>query len=147
MSRFICNNKRMAHYKLAYIGFGNVAQELVRLLERKRSALKDTCGIIYSVTGIATGHHGCAVNVRGLDTEEAIRLVKNGEQISSLSSVPVNDPMSVIEKSDADVMFENSPVNRVTGQPAINHIRAALERNMHAITANKGPVVHGYREL
>ena len=65
----------MAHYKLAYIGFGNVAQELVRLFERKRSALKNTYGIVYSVTGIATGHHGCAVNDRGLGAEEAIRRV------------------------------------------------------------------------
>ena len=44
-------------------------------------------------------------------------------------------------------MFENSPVNTQTGQPAIDHIRTALELGMHAITANKGPVVHGYREL
>jgi homoserine dehydrogenase len=44
-------------------------------------------------------------------------------------------------------MFENSPVNTQTGQPALDHIRAALNLDMHAITANKGPVVHGYREL
>jgi homoserine dehydrogenase len=44
-------------------------------------------------------------------------------------------------------MFENSPVNTQTGQPALDHIRLALELGMHAITANKGPVVHGYREL
>jgi homoserine dehydrogenase len=44
-------------------------------------------------------------------------------------------------------MFENSPVNTQTGQPALDHIRTALNLNMHAITANKGPVVHGYREL
>ena len=34
-----------------------------------------------------------------------------------------------------------------TGQPAIAHIRAALEAGAHAISANKGPVVHAYREL
>ena len=44
-------------------------------------------------------------------------------------------------------MFENSPVNYETGQPAINHMRAALNAGMHAITANKGTVVHGYSEL
>jgi len=44
-------------------------------------------------------------------------------------------------------MFENSPVNHKTGQPALDHIRTALGIGMHAITANKGPVVHGYREL
>ena len=44
-------------------------------------------------------------------------------------------------------MFENSPVNHHTGQPAMDHVRAALELGMHVVTANKGTVVHGYREL
>ena len=33
------------------------------------------------------------------------------------------------------------------GQPAVDHIRAALEHGAHAVTANKGPIVHAYREL
>ena len=33
------------------------------------------------------------------------------------------------------------------GQPAIDHIRAALRSGVHAITANKGPIVHAYEEL
>jgi homoserine dehydrogenase len=44
-------------------------------------------------------------------------------------------------------MFENSPVNHATGEPALTHVREALRLGMHAITANKGTVVHGYREL
>ena len=64
-----------------------------------------------------------------------------------LSTLQVDDSLSVIRQSNAHVMFENSPVNTQTGQPALDHIRAALELGMHAVTANKGPVVHGYREL
>jgi homoserine dehydrogenase len=52
-----------------------------------------------------------------------------------------------IRASGADVLFENTPVNYKTGQPALDHLRAALESGMHAITANKGPVVHGYHLL
>ena len=59
----------------------------------------------------------------------------------------MKDSISVIEHSQADVMFENSPVNTQTGQPTLDHIRLALNLGQHAITANKGPVVHGYREL
>ena len=47
----------------------------------------------------------------------------------------------------ADALFEVSSLNATTGQPAIAHIRAALEARAHAISANKGPVVHAYREL
>ena len=134
------------HYKLALIGFGNVARALARLLVRKQELLKQQ-GIIFSFTGISTAKHGYAVNPAGLDIQKALELVESGKSISSLSTLKVDDSLSVIQNSQADVLFENSPVNTQTGQPALDHIRKAFELNMHAITANKGPVVHGYREL
>ena len=134
-------------YKLALIGFGNVARALVRLLQRKQEILTSKYDITFSFTGISTGRHGFAVNPTGLDIEKALSLVESGQTISPLSTLQVQDSLAVIRHSNADVMFENSPVNHATGQPAIDHCRAALENNMHAITANKGTVVHGYREL
>ena len=47
----------------------------------------------------------------------------------------------------ADILFEATSLNIQTGQPALDHIRAALTHGAHAITANKGPIVHAYREL
>lgn len=135
------------HYNLAFIGFGNVARALARLFLRKRDLLESQYDVTFSFTGIATGRHGFAVNPAGLDIQKALELVEGGQSISPLSSFHVNDSLSVIRHSKANVMFENSPVNTQTGQPAIDHIRTALELDMHAITANKGPVVHGYREL
>jgi homoserine dehydrogenase len=135
------------HYKLAFIGFGNVARALARLLIRKQGVLEKEYGITFSVTGIATGKHGFAVNAAGLDLQKALALVESGGSIAALSTTPVKDSPAVIRQSQADVMFENSPVNHSTGQPAIEHVRAALEAGMHAITANKGTVVHGYRDL
>jgi len=137
----------MSHYKLALIGFGNVARALARLLIRKQDLLKSNYDITFSFTGISTGKHGFAVNPNGLDIQEALGLVEGGKEISSLSTITVKDSLAVIDNSKADVMFENSPVNTQTGQPAFDHIRAALNLGMHAITANKGPVVYGYREL
>ena len=135
------------HYKLCFIGFGNVARNLIRLLERKREALEREYGITYSVTGISTGHHGFAAKSNGLDVQQALHLLERGESISSISNSPISNSLDVIRLSSADVMFENSPVNYETGQPAIDHVRAALNAGMHAITANKGTVVHGFREL
>ena len=137
----------MPYYRLSFIGLGNVARSLVRLLERKRELLEQNYDITYSVTGIATGRHGFAVNPDGLDVDQALELVESGGSISTLSSMNVSDSISMIQNSQADVMFENSPVNTKTGQPALDHIRLALNLGQHAITANKGPVVHGYREL
>lgn len=135
------------HYNLCFIGFGNVARSLVRLLERKRDLLKSKYDVTYSITSIATGSHGFAVNPTGLDAQQALENAESGKSISPLSTFQVEDSIAVIQKSSANVMFENSPVNTQTGQPALDHIRLALNLGMHAITANKGPVVHGYREL
>ncbi len=137
------------HYRLAFVGFGNVARALARLLVRKQDVLQETYDITFSVTGISTGRHGCAANPDGLDISKALSLVESGQSLASISDphFPAADSLSVIRYSQADVMFENSPVNHETGQPAIDHIRLALNSGMHAVTANKGTVVHGYREL
>ncbi len=52
-----------------------------------------------------------------------------------------------LSAAQADVLFEATSLNVQTGQPAIDHIRAALTHGAHAITANKGPIVHAYREI
>ncbi len=137
----------MPHYNLCFIGFGNVARALARLLERKRPVLKSEYDIAFSVTGIATGRHGFAVNPGGLDIQMALALAESGASIAPLSTFEVLDSLSVIQHSGADVMFENSPSNHETGEPALDHCRTALGIGMHAITANKGTVVHGYGEL
>jgi homoserine dehydrogenase len=49
--------------------------------------------------------------------------------------------------AQADVLFEATSLNVQDGEPAVAHIRAALEHGAHAITANKGPIVHAYRDL
>jgi homoserine dehydrogenase len=52
-----------------------------------------------------------------------------------------------LKAARADILFEATSLNVETGQPAVDHIRAALHHGAHAITANKGPIVHAYREL
>jgi homoserine dehydrogenase len=38
-------------------------------------------------------------------------------------------------------------MNPRTGQPALDHLRQALEAGMDVVTANKGPIAYGLREL
>ena len=52
-----------------------------------------------------------------------------------------------LQAAQADVLFEATSLNVQTGQPAVDHIRTALQHGAHAITANKGPIVYAYREL
>jgi len=138
----------MTHYNLALIGFGNVGRSFARLLLRKEHELKEHYGITFTITTIATGSHGVALDRSGLDIEQALKLVEAGLSLSALSAQPVPaDTLELIHTCGADVLFENTPVNYQTGQPAVDHLHMALECGMHAITANKGPVVHAYRPL
>jgi homoserine dehydrogenase len=138
----------MTHYNLALIGFGNVGRSFARLLLRKETELKDQYGLSFAITTIATGQHGAALDRQGLDIEKALKAVENGQSLNTLSAQPApTELLELIRTCGADVLFENSPVNYQTGQPALDHLRTALECGMYAITANKGPVVHGYRSL
>ena len=137
----------MPHYNLALLGFGNVGCALGRLLLHKQAELKNNYDITFSVTEIATGHHGIAVDPLGVDLREALALVEAGERLTSLNKQNPSNAFDFIRRSRADVLFENIPVSYKDGQPAVDYLRLALEMGMHAITANKGPVVHAYREL
>jgi homoserine dehydrogenase len=57
----------MPHLKLALVGFGNVGRALLRLLIAKQDVLSSQYGITFTVTGIATGRHGMAIDPAGLD--------------------------------------------------------------------------------
>ncbi len=63
------------------------------------------------------------------------------------SDFNLSTPKDWLAAARADVLFEATSLNVETGQPGIEHIRAALNHGAHAITANKGPIVHAYREL
>ncbi|MBT3390695.1 MAG: homoserine dehydrogenase [Chloroflexi bacterium] len=138
----------MPHYNLAFLGFGNVGKALAELLLRKAADIVAQRGVTFSVTGIATGSRGIAIDPNGIDLAKALELVKSGQSINELNLQPSTfNSQTFIENCGADVLFETIPVNYESGQPAIDYIRAALELGMHVTTANKGPVVHGYHEL
>ena len=138
----------MKNYNLAFLGFGNVGQALARLLLRKRDELQTQYNLTFIVTGIATGRHGMAIDPRGIDLERALTLLPAGGSLDGLSALPILPSLKdFIASCGASVAFECTPVNYATGQPAVDYLRAVLEHGMHAVSANKGPVVHAYREL
>jgi homoserine dehydrogenase len=137
----------MSHYRLALLGFGNVGRAFARLLQRKENELETKYGINFIVTGIATGRHGIAVDADGLNLNQAVELVERGQSLSLITQLPITDSLDFVNSVPADVLFENSPVNHKNGEPAVTYLHIALERGLHAITANKGPVVHAHREL
>jgi len=125
------------------IGFGNVGRELLRLLLAKQEILRRDYGIEWKLTGIASRRIGWIAEPKGLD---AAALLEN-----RFPEIPAwRTPQNVrqwLEAADPAVLFEASSLNRLSGEPAIGHIKAALESGAHAVSANKGPLVYAYREL
>lgn len=141
-------SETMTHQRIALLGFGNVGQALVHLLHRKKDLLMKDYGLSFTITGIATGRHGMAIDPRGIDIDRALQVISTQGNLGVLSaSPPTTHPIEFIRTCSADVLFENTPVSYADGQPALSYLTATLQSGMHAITANKGPVVHGYQEL
>ena len=148
---------RIHTYNLCFLGFGNVNRTLVRLLEDRSQELRERYGITYRITGIATHRLGRIADPNGLDLTAVSEAVcgagapaREKPGIDLNSSASETAPKTVrdwLAASRADVLFEATSLNVKDGQPAVDHIRAALEHGAHAITANKGPIVHAYREL
>lgn len=70
----------------------------------------------------------------------------NGDWPKCAARLPAN-VREWLAAARADVFFEATSLDRRTGQPAIDHIRAALESGAHAVSANKGPIVFAHGEL
>jgi homoserine dehydrogenase len=140
-------------HNLCFLGFGNVNRTLVRLLEDRAQELRDHNGITFRITGVASRSLGWIADASGLDPAALLAPQFAPAADRSRTSRPrphVPAPGNVREwltAARADVLFEATSLNVNDGQPAIDHIRAALDHGAHAITANKGPIVHAYREL
>ena len=133
---------------IALLGFGNVGRAFAELLIAKREELIQRYDLEVRVVGIMTAHHGAAINPQGIDLAEACRAASQGQDLGYLSLLPQpEDGVAFARSSGAAVLFENTPVDYLSGQPAVDHLRAALEAGMHVVTANKGPIVHAYHAL
>lgn len=134
--------------RLLFIGFGTVGQGLSELLVEKKEELQDTYGFEVKVVGISDMHKGNLTNSEGIDLSAALEAVKDGGSLTGLPGEQfAGDALEMIQKVDADVMLEATYTDIKTGEPATSHIRTALERGMHVVTTNKGPLALHYHDL
>jgi homoserine dehydrogenase len=134
--------------RLAILGFGNVGRAFARLLLRKAPTLAVDYDLSCTVVGLMTARHGGAVDPAGIDLQKALRLAESGASLDELSTVPSpDDSLLFLHACPADVLVELTPLNAHDGEPAISHVRTALEKGMHVVSANKGPLAFAFREL
>jgi homoserine dehydrogenase len=134
--------------RVALLGFGNVGRRFAERLRGPYARALEAEGARVRVTGIATGHHGLAIDPGGIDLARALPLVEKGRSLGRLHrEAPVADVRAFIARVPADVLVEITTLEPRSGQPAIGHVRQALARGMHVVTANKGPVAFALRSL
>jgi homoserine dehydrogenase len=139
---------------LVLIGFGNVAQRFVKLL----GETADRLDFSWKIVGISTRHHGSVVDPAGVDTRRAITTVEGRQSLDRLDPSPRERSGIDVIRQVADLMADDAAEGRLVciettvldidrGEPAVSHVRAALEGQAHVVTANKGPAAFAYHEL
>jgi homoserine dehydrogenase len=125
------------HFRLGFAGFGHVGRALARLLVARRDELKRRYGVSFEVTLLASARRGAWVESRGIDLEEALRAgwSSDARLLGALETAPI------------DLLFEVTPLEPRTGEPALTHVRSALGRGVSVVSANKGPIALAAREL
>ena len=114
--------------RVALIGYGNVGKAFARLLWQKQSAYP------FRIAGIHTARHGTAYDPKGLPIEPEF-----GPAAHSIDEF--------LDRARPDVAIEITTLDPERGEPAASHMRAAFNRHLHVITANKGPIANSYAEL
>jgi homoserine dehydrogenase len=106
-------------------------------------------GIRPVITGIGSRSRGLFIYDNGINAD---LLAREQDPLSWLSSAGLTMEnfetfIQAGKKAGASLFLELTTLNPQDGQPALRHIRKALESGMNVITANKGPVAYAQREL
>lgn len=133
--------------RIAIIGYGGVGKAFLQLLiDKKEELLKEN---INPEVNYIISSKGGVYNSKGIDIEEFINYSKIEKDI-------INYPLggskevgfeNILKNKDVDMVIEMTPTNLETGQPAMTYISKSLENGFNVITANKGPILLGYKQL
>ncbi|OUR59585.1 homoserine dehydrogenase [Colwellia sp. 39_35_sub15_T18] len=135
-------------YKLAIIGFGNVGQGLAKILSDKHTLLNERFGVDIRIVAVCDLYKGSVADSDGLDPK---MLLNSLEVEGNLKSLPAQhttwNAQETIDNSGADILIELAYTDLKTGQPALSHVKQALNNGMHVSMTNKGPVALAFPEL
>lgn len=136
----------MKTIKLAIIGYGNAAKAFSKLLIQKETEIQSR-GFDIRISLATTHSRGSVYQAEGFTPEELLMHMENQGNFHNHPQYTPNTSLELIETTNFDILVELSTLNIHTGEPAISHIRKALHRGAHVITANKGPIAWAHKEL
>lgn len=138
----------MRVFRLALIGFGNVGQGFAQILHEQGPELARQFGVEFKIVAISDNIKGSIYNPDGFAPADLLETVKAPRSLETLPAMNCGwDAEQTILNCNADAMIQLTYTDLKTGEPAVSHIRLALQRGMHAITTNKGPIALYYADL
>lgn len=141
-------------HRIALIGFGTVGQGLAEILVEQGDVLEQKYGVRFQIVAVSDLLKGSLYNHAGLDPATLLDVVQRTGKLHDYALEQPSralfagwDSLRTIRDSNADTVVEISWTDVQTGQPAIDHVKAAFENGKSAVLTNKGPVALAYREL
>jgi homoserine dehydrogenase len=125
--------------RVSIVGFGTVGRWLADAIHRRRGWLSAECGVAVAVTGVATRRDGFVHHEAGFDIPYLLDLVSAGRPLATYpGSRRWATALEGLRQTQADVVAESSNTNPREPEPALSHLRLALERGADVITSSKG---------
>jgi homoserine dehydrogenase len=142
----------MQTYRLAIIGFGNVGQGFTQILRDEGAELAQQYGARFQIVAVCDLLKGSVHNPKGIDPAALLDSIAatsalRADRLTAPDQRAAWNALETIERSNADIVIELSYTDLRTGEPAITHLRRALELGKHVVTTNKGPIALKYPEL
>ncbi|MBI1800348.1 MAG: homoserine dehydrogenase [Chloroflexi bacterium] len=146
---------------IALVGLGNVGRRVIQLLLDKEADLRERYGLSFRVVAaadssgaaVAAGEEapkfGMGRKSEGLDLREILRAKESRQGVATLPrrGRAGMSAREMLERVEAGALLDMSPTNLADGAPGLPAVEAAIERGMHVVLANKGPLVLAYPKL
>ncbi|MDR1266436.1 MAG: hypothetical protein LBK42_12990, partial [Propionibacteriaceae bacterium] len=137
----------MRDYGVALIGFGGVNRALAEIIHHDGAELARELGFRLRVTAITDLRFGSLLADGGVDLAAVLAMAPD-ETFAGFPGGSMDcSNQAVIRDAAADIVAEATFTNPADGQPALSHIRWALESGKSVCTTNKGPVAFAGAEL
>jgi homoserine dehydrogenase len=129
----------MRRVRLSIVGFGTVGRWLAAAIDRRRSWLEAECGVDVAIVGVATRRDGFVYLEGGFDIAALLDRAATRRPLADIANAHLWHTASQgLAATESDVLAEASNTNPRQPEPALGHIRLALDRTMHVITSSKG---------
>ena len=131
--------------KIIVSGYGNVAREFIKLIGEKRNFVSESYAIDLVVSGVI-GSRTFIYDKDGIDINLLLSCSNGSKGLMEYREKKevTYDNKSII---NGDVLIESTPTNINTGQPGLDIILWAIEKNMDIVSISKGALVTNFKKI